>query len=191
MSEEKKHPVEENTPSPAETEKPRPTYKNTGLGRYLVVLFAAAFLLLLLAYFMQQRTNQETLGSLKESITSIESLDDLIKENQKLHDEINLLEETYETLEDAYETMENGAAELEQQVMDLTNQSETLKQTVLGWETFYQIETLYQNENYEDCARHIEALYADSTITIPDPVADRLEAIKSDLTDKGFIHSEN
>ena len=114
MSEEKKHPEEENTPSPAETKKPRARYKNTGLGRYLAILFAAAFLLLLLAYFMQLRTSEETLGSLKESITSMESLDDLVKENQKLREEIDLLEDTCEALEGELTSLQNDNQMLSQ-----------------------------------------------------------------------------
>lgn len=178
MSEEKK-PVTEN--------KPRPTYKSTGLGRYLAILFAAAFLMLLLAYFMQLRTSEETLGSLKQSLTSIESLDDLVQENQSLRDEIDRLEETCEKLEDSYEDLEGTIAQQNEQILDLTEQTEALRLTVLAWETFYQIETLYQAEDYEACAQLLAKVYSEAAITIPLPVTERFEAIEAELTEEGYF----
>ena len=178
MSQEKK---------PATEKKSRPTYKSTGLGRYLAILFAAAFLMLLLAYFMQLRTSEETLGSLKQSLTSIESLDDLIKENQSLHDKIDQLEDTCEELEETCEELENTVTQQGVQILDLTGQTEALRLTALAWETFYQIETLYQNKDYEACAQLMTQIYSDGVITIPLPVVERFEAIEAELTDKGHF----
>ena len=91
---------------------------------YLAVLFAAAFLLLLLAYFMQQRTNEAAIGSLTESITSIQSLDDLIEENGALRAENEALQEENESLSGQKETLDRQLREtteaLEQAEMQFT-----------------------------------------------------------------------
>lgn len=163
MSEEKKLPEEEQSPSPAENPK-RPINHNTGIGRYLAILFAAAFLLLLLAYFMQQRTNQETLGSLKESITSMESLDDLVKENQKLHDEIDLLEDTCETLEGRLTNLQNDNQDLSQQYAlafaDL-ERSQTILDSIY---VLYWAESQFTEGNYEKAADVLFALPPDTLL---------------------------
>lgn len=177
MSEENKRPAEETSP---EKKKFPPTYKSTGLGRYLAILFAAAFLMLLLAYFMQLRTSEETLGSLKQSLTSIESLDELVQENQELHDEIN-------QLEDAYETLENGAAELEDQLTALSQESEARLQVIQSWEAVYQMDILYRNEDYEACAQQARTILNSNTLRIPEAARPRFEEIAQSLQEMELL----
>lgn len=57
---------------------------------YLAILFAAAFFLLLFSYLMQQRNSREILGGLndlRDSVTSMRSLDELLEENRQLREE--------------------------------------------------------------------------------------------------------
>lgn len=56
---------------------------------YLAILFAAAFLLLLLSYFMQQRTSQEAITGLKESISSMQSMETMMQHNSDLQKELD------------------------------------------------------------------------------------------------------
>lgn len=54
---------------------------------YLVILFTVAFLLMFLSYFMQRRTDQETIDSLKVSVSSMQSVQDMIADNLELRSE--------------------------------------------------------------------------------------------------------
>lgn len=183
MSSEPKRPEEEQSPSPAETSKP-PIKSNTGIGRYLAILFAAAFLLLLLAYFMQQRTNQETLGSLKESITSIESLNDLVKENQALHEEID-------ALEDAYELLENDVSKLEQAYQEAQASADTAQVELVNWSVFWEAEELYCAEDYEACAEVVRSWGASNFYTTPDAASNRAKEIFDHLVSLELITSDD
>lgn len=85
---------EEKRPSSSETEL-RPKRQHSALV-YLLILALAAFLLLFLAYFMQQRSSQEIMGNLnelRESMSSIQSVDDLLEDNRSLREEIAALRE--------------------------------------------------------------------------------------------------
>ena len=79
---------------------------------YLAILFAAAFLLLLLAYFMQQRTSEAAIGSLRDTVTTFESLDELLDENQSLRQQLVQAEESLSQAEAKQD-------ELEQENQDL------------------------------------------------------------------------
>lgn len=59
---------------------------------YLVILFIAAFLLMFLSYFMQRRTDQETIDSLKVSVSSMQSVQDMIADNLELRSENEALD---------------------------------------------------------------------------------------------------
>lgn len=70
---------------------------------YLAVLFGAAFLLLLFAYLMQQRDSAEIMGNLsqlRESMGSIQSIDELTEENRVLREEKEALEKQVSGLEE-------------------------------------------------------------------------------------------
>lgn len=99
---------------------------------YLAVLFAAAFLLLLLAYLMQQRTNEAAIGSLTQSITSIQSLDDLIEENGALREENEAL------------ITENEALTADKQALDrqLQETTEALEETEMQFTALRTLELL-------------------------------------------------
>ena len=56
--------------------------RRTSVFLYLAVLFAAAFTMLFMAYLMQQRANDAAIDSLQDSLTSFESIDELLNENQ-------------------------------------------------------------------------------------------------------------
>ena len=65
---------------------------------YLVILFAVAFLLLLLAYFQQQRINADTSNALQQSVSAVQSIQNLMTDNETLRSQVADLEEQVETL---------------------------------------------------------------------------------------------
>ena len=57
---------------------------------YLIILAGAAFLLLVMAYFMQQRTTRSVEG-LNESVSHLQSFDQLVEDNQSLRSQVDSL----------------------------------------------------------------------------------------------------
>ena len=66
---------------------------------YLAILFAVAFLLLLWAYFQQQRSNTEATDALKQSASAVQSIQNLIDDNDALRQENETLKEQTAQLE--------------------------------------------------------------------------------------------
>ncbi|WP_297212855.1 hypothetical protein [uncultured Flavonifractor sp.] len=95
----------------------RPVKRNPVLF-YLMILFAAAFLLLLLSFFMQHRSNQEAIDNLQETSNSaVESLENKLKENDTLKEQVAQLEEENQALA---QQVEEQAAQSEQTQGELT-----------------------------------------------------------------------
>lgn len=136
-------PHSENNDSPLqhEAEHARPGKKNAVLF-YLVILFAAAFLLLLLSYFMQQRTNQERVDHLQQTSNSaVQTLDNMLKEN----DELKLRSaELEEQLEEAQRELEG----LQTLTHNLTVREESLTRAM---DLFWQIDEAYVRGRYSLC----------------------------------------
>ena len=126
MSDTPKQP-EPNTEETQSVKKPEETKstpplkpKNHGASvfTYLAILFAAAFLMLLLAYFIQQRNNDVALDHLRDSITSYQSLDQLIEENQALDDENQRLTQELENYYKVNGIFDAGMLGKQQQLLD-------------------------------------------------------------------------
>lgn len=81
---------------------------------YLVILFAAAFLLMLFSYLMQQRQNAENINNLSQSVSAVQSLEEIIKEKDDLEERVNGLEGQLAALEaqlaDAIQTAQQAQA---------------------------------------------------------------------------------
>ena len=138
MSEEKPVPTEED----GKTTPPSPGKKKQSVVTYLAIMFAAAFLLLLLAYFMQQRTSEQVIGDLKESVTSIESLDDLIEENRTLREQTDTLQEQNAALTEQLDTAQHDYETLTAGYHKYVSYTSVL-------ETLYQAELLAADGDYE------------------------------------------
>lgn len=98
-------------------------HKKVSVMGYLAILFAAAFLLLLLSYFMQQRNSEQTISGLKDSVSAMESVQNLIADNDALRKKVDELEADYEQAAAANADLaaqrtanERTIAELEDQV---------------------------------------------------------------------------
>ena len=108
--------VEEKVPGSAQTSAGQSSqHKKRSVTVYLAILFAMAFLLLLLAYFMQRRNNEAVIGTLRESMNSIVSQNDLVEENRALRRENEALEER---LEEALARAEQAEARAEAAAAD-------------------------------------------------------------------------
>lgn len=86
---------------------------------YLVILFAVAFLLLLLAYFQQQRVNSETTDALKQSVSAVGTIENMIEENETLRQEVEALKADHQALKEQYLSESQAHSSLEGQVTAL------------------------------------------------------------------------
>ena len=85
--------------------------KRTAVYRYLLVLFGAAFILLLLAYFIQQRSSENTISDLRDTMNLsraelMEEIDGLREENQQQKDTLQELEDARDALEEERDALE-------------------------------------------------------------------------------------
>ena len=118
---------------------------------YLAILFAAAFLLLLWAYFQQQRSNAEATDALKQSVSAVQSIQDLIADNDALRLENEAMKEQLETLKD-----DNKA--LKDQLFAEADARARQEATVAAMDWFWQIDEAYVRGRYALCRQLIEEL---------------------------------
>lgn len=117
---------------------------------YLLVLFGAAFLMLLLAYFVQQRSSEDAMSVLRDSMNLsrqelLDEIRDLKEENEALNEKIGLLNDDISQWQERYE-------EKEQQAADLLEQNIAAQDELSAWTSFWKLEKYYQAEDYESCA---------------------------------------
>lgn len=86
---------------------------------YLAILFAVAFLLLLLAYFQQQRMNSETNDALKQSVSAVGAIENMMSDNDALRQEVELLKNDYLELKDLYLSESKAHGEFEARAIAL------------------------------------------------------------------------
>lgn len=122
---------------------------------YLVILFVAAFLLLLLAYFQQRRANSETTDALKQSVSAVQSIQNLMDENKELREKV--------------EELEAQVAEAKEQSLNyeaLYRSSETdnakLSQKVYAYRALFRVDRLYRAQRFQDAADLIAQLESQS-----------------------------
>ncbi len=88
--------------------------KTTPVINYICILFTAAFLLLLMTYLMEQRQSAEALDGLRNSVSAMQTVDDLYTQINELKEEISYLEQ--------------HSLQLSQQVKELQEKEEILNQ---------------------------------------------------------------
>lgn len=103
---------------------------------YLVVLFAAAFVLLLMSYFMQQRSNEETIDGLKQSMSSMQSAQEIYEENIALREQLEQLEEQVQAQQNQNNGLERGNSLLQAE-------NDALKRSTQALDWFWQINEAY------------------------------------------------
>ena len=136
----------------AELERP-PRKKQQSVLIYLVILFAAAFLLMALSYFMQRRTSDATIEGLRgQSVSAMQSVEDIQEENETLKQQVADLEEQ---LEEAQRELDGMQDTLD----NLTVREEKLIQAM---DLFWQIDEAYVRGRYTLC-RTLIAQMEDAT----------------------------
>ena len=111
---------------------------------YMLILFAVAFLMLLLAFFQQQRVNDEAIEGLqKESTSALASVQDIMAERDSLKEQLDQLKQE---LADANRDIRDG-----EQALDRAAQREAALQHL------NQVRVLYNKGRYSDARTLIEA----------------------------------
>lgn len=118
---------------------------------YLVILFAAAIILLLMAYLMQQRTNEQTIDGLKQSMSSMQSAQDFYEEN-------TLLRKQLEQIEEQAAAQQNELDQIRQQAQSLQQQSDSLEHSIQALDWFWQINEAYVRGRYTLARQLIEQM---------------------------------
>lgn len=138
-----------------QAEHTRPRRRST-LGGYLVVLFAVAFLLLLMAYFQQQRLNDQTASdALKQSASAVDSIQQLLDQNKVLNEENEALKEQVDQLSDQ---LKEAQGQLDVLPDVISHQEYTLKQTKAAMDWFWQLDEAYVRGRYALCRELIKVM---------------------------------
>ena len=115
---------------------------------YLAILFAAAFLLLLLAYFQQQRANSETTDALKQGVSAVQSIQNLMDENAELRIKVEELEGRMTELEGQNENYQELFRSADSEAAQLSEDVEAYRQ-------FFRLDRLYRAQRFSDAAELI------------------------------------
>lgn len=124
----------------AEHEKP-PRARRQSVLLYLVILFAAAFVLMAWSFLMQQRSSNQTIQDLRESVTAMQSAGDIREENAALKEQVA-------DLEAQLEEAQRELAGMQETLDDLTVREEKLIQAM---DLFWQIDEAYVRGRYSLC----------------------------------------
>ena len=164
MSEEKQplSPAPEQESKPEPEKKPEHSHKHRqkSVFQYITILFAAAFVLLLYTFMMERRQNDilqqqsnDKLNQLQQqSISAVQSLDNLYQENEYLKQSMDHLETQISNLEQEKQQLEQDLAAAQD-----TNQWQQRSAQALDW--FWQVDEAYVRGKYTLCRtlmRHLE-----------------------------------
>ena len=164
MSEEKQplSPAPEQESKPEPEKKPEHSHKHRqkSVFQYITILFAAAFVLLLYTFMMERRQNDilqqqsnDKLNQLQQqSISAVQSLDNLYKENGELKQSVDYLQEQVAQLEQEKLKLDQDLAAAQD-----TNQWQQRSAEAMDW--FWQVDEAYVRGKYTLCRtlmRHLE-----------------------------------
>ncbi len=110
---------------------------------YLLILFAVAFLLLLMAYFQQQRANAETSDALKESVSAVSAIQNMMEDNETLREQVKALEQQIGELGDQ-------ADSLNSQRLALSSQLKTAQDQLAAMDYLWRIQRYYSRGAFDD-----------------------------------------
>ena len=161
--------------------------KRSAVYLYLLILFGAAFLMLLLAYFVQQRSNENTISDLRDSMNL---------SREELLDEISALEEKNTALSEEIDRLQADRQAYEEQVQEevrLWGQNYTdVLDKLYGWSSFWELEQYYQAEDLQNCAAVLLLLELrdQSTYRTPDNAQERYTEIVRAVIDAGILDED-
>ena len=164
MSEEKQplSPAPEQESKPEPEKKPEHSHKHRqkSVFQYITILFAAAFVLLLYTFMMERRQNDileqqsnEKLNQLKQqSVSAVQSLDNLYQENE-------YLKQSMDHLETQISNLEQEKQQLEQDLAASQDTVEWQQRSAEAMDWFWQVDEAYVRGKYSLCRtlmRHLE-----------------------------------
>ena len=111
---------------------------------YIMIMFIVAFLLMALSFVMHQRSNNEVMGELQNSVNAMQAVQTTQEKVIELQDELaqsqDYIDKLTEETEDLRESLDKTAA-----------QNEALLQ-------LYKLQQAYANQDYEACTTLISAM---------------------------------
>ena len=123
--------------------------------QYITILFAAAFVLLLFTFVMERRQheilqqeNQEQIDNLQQSVSAVQSLDNLYKENEALKEQVAQLEQQ----------LQQAAQDRQSEKTTLLQQVEAKEKGLQAMDWFWQIDEAYAKGRYSLCRSLIQNL---------------------------------
>lgn len=123
--------------------------------QYIAILFAAAFVLLLFTFVMERRQhellqaeNQEQIEDLQQSVTAVQSLQNLYDENARLKEQVAELEEQ----------LQQSTLEGQSEKTSLLLQIEANEKGLQAMDWFWQIDEAYVRGRYSLCRSLIQNL---------------------------------
>lgn len=164
------------------TETEKKSERKSGKGRpvavYLTILFAVAFLLLLLAYFMQQRSSESMIDTLKSSASNAELLNEMIDENRALQASNHSLQEEVETLQSELAALQAKQTAAEESLALIQADYEFFKLSYediapeyFGLKDALALIHLYESGDYDHAAEIMQKMAAeDYPYTIPSSI---------------------
>lgn len=127
---------------------------------YMLILFLAAFVLLLFAYMMQQRSSVDAIDGLTDSVSAIQTAQEVYEENSKLRNQIDQLEDQVSQLEETLQATQNELTDLERSNSLLQGEHESLTNaavsTAQALDWFWQINEAYVRGRYSTARILIE-----------------------------------
>ncbi|MEA4955176.1 MAG: hypothetical protein VB096_06645 [Pseudoflavonifractor sp.] len=124
------------TPVTSSRRSERRKYHMSVMG-YLVILFAVAFLLLLLAYFQQQRANSEATDALRQSVSAVESIENLMNDNEDLQEQVKVLQ--------------NQVLQIKEKNTQAAAKIASQEQAIQAMDWLREIQSLYEKQYYKAC----------------------------------------
>ena len=180
--------------------------RNSAVYLYLLILFGAAFLMLLLAYFIQQRSSEDTISYLRDSMNL--SRQELLDEIRELEEQSAALEKKNTALEekstalnmelDAWKVIaSNWEEHYNEQVWDTHNlfaQYNAAQEELFSWQTLWTLEQSYQAGDLGRCAAVLVLAFQDQgayAYQTPGAALERYEEIvravvEADILDADF-----
>ena len=164
MSEEKQplSPAPEQESKPEPEKKPEHSHKHRqkSVFQYITILFAAAFVLLLYTFMMERRQNDilqqqsnDKLNQLQQqSVSAVQSLDNLYQENE-------YLKQSMDHLETQISNLEQEKQQLEQDLAASQDTVEWQQRSAQALDWFWQVDEAYVRGKYTLCRtlmRHLE-----------------------------------
>lgn len=119
--------------------------------QYIAILFMAAFILLLYTFMMERRQSQQQINDLKQSASTVQTLQGLMDENASLKTEVN-------DLNNRIEYLKSQAAQAAEEQSALDSQLKEREKTTQAMVWFWQLNDAYVRGRFNQCRTLIASM---------------------------------